>query len=61
VSRPLLSVLYYRNDTNTDDSYDWIKGEMVRTKLMEDGPILHFVASIGAVRPSSSIPFLMCG
>jgi len=23
---------------------------MVRTKLMEDGPILHFVASIGAVR-----------
>jgi len=41
-----------------DDSYDWIKGEMVRTKLMEDGPILHFVASIGAVRPSSSFRLL---
>ena len=34
----------------TDDSYDWIKGEMVRTKIMDDGPALHFVASLGAVR-----------
>jgi hypothetical protein len=32
---------------------------MVRTKLMEDGPILHFVASIGAVCPLFSIPLLL--
>ncbi|ORY35856.1 mitochondrial carrier domain-containing protein [Naematelia encephala] len=29
-------------------SYDWFKGELIRRKVMEDGPVLHFVASLGA-------------
>jgi dicarboxylate transporter 10 len=30
-------------------SYDWFKEELIRNKLMTDGPALHFVASVGAV------------
>ena len=30
-------------------SYDWFKEELIRNKVMTDGPALHFVASIGAV------------
>lgn len=29
-------------------SYDWFKEELIRMKLMQDGPVLHFVASLGA-------------
>ncbi|KAK4686660.1 hypothetical protein P7C73_g3465, partial [Tremellales sp. Uapishka_1] len=29
-------------------SYDWFKGELIRTRIMDDGPVLHFVASLGA-------------
>jgi hypothetical protein len=32
------------------DRYDVIKSEMIGHKWMEDGPALHFVASLGAVR-----------
>jgi hypothetical protein len=41
---------YDKREYAADNSYDWIKGEMVRTKVMDDGPVLHFVASLGAVR-----------
>ena len=30
-------------------SYDWVKQELLRVKVLDDGPILHFVASVGAV------------
>ncbi|GFZ44368.1 hypothetical protein JCM24511_02090 [Saitozyma sp. JCM 24511] len=29
-------------------SYDWFKQELMRHKVLEDGPVLHFVASLGA-------------
>ncbi|WWC92100.1 uncharacterized protein L201_007054 [Kwoniella dendrophila CBS 6074] len=29
-------------------SYDWFKHELLQAKLLEDGPVLHFVASLGA-------------
>jgi hypothetical protein len=32
-----------------DVSYDWFKEELIRMKVMTDGPALHFVASVGAV------------
>jgi hypothetical protein len=30
-------------------SYDWFKQELIHMKVLEDGPVLHFVASLGAV------------
>jgi hypothetical protein len=39
--------------------YDVIKSEMIENKLMEDGPALHFVASLGAVRPFLSPAYEM--
>ncbi|KAK1923001.1 mitochondrial carrier domain-containing protein [Papiliotrema laurentii] len=29
-------------------SYDWFKEELIRNKLLADGPVCHFVASVGA-------------
>ncbi|WWC98661.1 hypothetical protein V866_005554 [Kwoniella sp. B9012] len=29
-------------------SYDWFKHELIKTKVLEDGPVLHFLASLGA-------------
>ncbi|WVQ85852.1 hypothetical protein IAT38_008020 [Cryptococcus sp. DSM 104549] len=29
-------------------SYDWFKSELLKHKVIEDGPVLHFVASLGA-------------
>ena len=42
-------------------SYDWIKAEMIKTKIMEDGPGLHFVASLGAVCHFSTLHLYLCG
>ena len=30
-------------------SYDWFKEELIRSKMLADGPVCHFVASVGAV------------
>ncbi|WVW81060.1 hypothetical protein I302_103051 [Kwoniella bestiolae CBS 10118] len=29
-------------------SYDWFKHELIKAKVLEDGPVLHFLASLGA-------------
>lgn len=29
-------------------SYDWFKEELIRSKMLADGPVCHFVASVGA-------------
>lgn len=39
--------------------YDVIKSEMIGHKWMEDGPALHFVASLGAVRQFFIRPYLI--
>ena len=38
-----------------DGSYDWFKEELIRAKVLADGPVLHFVASIGAVSSSGQV------
>lgn len=43
------------------DRYDVIKSEMIGHKWMEDGPALHFVASLGAVRYLSNPSFYKRG
>lgn len=51
---PLLDYTVFWGTVLIRYSYDWIKSELIKTKLMEDGPALHFVASIGAVSSLSS-------
>lgn len=38
-----------------EKSYDWFKEELIRSKLLSDGPVCHFVASLGAVRAFRAI------
>ena len=49
VSLPSLPVLCHPRSQQLTSSYDWFKEELIRNKLLADGPVCHFVASVGAV------------